>query len=55
MKGQLEREQEAYDLARQFLAELDACKTEQERVYKVLELVHGVTRAARREPEQEEL
>ena len=54
MKGQLEREQEAYDLARQFLAELDTCKTEQDRVYKVLELVHGVARGARDQQEQEE-
>lgn len=48
-----EQEQEAFELARRFLRELEACQTEYERVYKVLELVHGVVRGARRHQEQE--
>lgn len=48
------REQEAFDLARQFLRELDACATEKERIFKVFELVGGVSRAARREKQQEQ-
>lgn len=45
-------EQETFGLVKQFLTELDACKTEEERIFKVLELVGGVSRAARKEKEQ---
>lgn len=43
-----QRKQEADELVKRFLAELDACKTEQERIAKVWELVHGVAKGARK-------
>ena len=47
--------QDAADvIVRQFLAELAACTTERERIDKVMELVHGVIRGARKEREHEE-
>ena len=39
---------EADELVKRFLRELDACQTEQERLLKVWELVHGVVRRARK-------
>lgn len=42
------QKREADELVRQFLRELDACATERERMDKVMELVFGVTRAARK-------
>jgi hypothetical protein len=43
-----QRKQEADALVKQFLAELDACTTEEERIAKVWELVHGVAKGARK-------
>lgn len=45
---QLMEQAEMHTLVRRFLAELDACRTERERMDKVMELVFGVVRGARR-------
>ncbi|HET7639937.1 MAG TPA: hypothetical protein VFK47_14510 [Ktedonobacteraceae bacterium] len=44
-----QRKQEANELVKRFLRELDACKTEQERIAKVWELVYGVEKGARKQ------
>jgi hypothetical protein len=41
------REQEANELVRQFLAELEACKTEEQRIAKVWELIGGIVKSVR--------
>jgi hypothetical protein len=47
--AQTPQEKEKDELVRQFLRELDACKTEQERIDKVMELVFGIVQSARKQ------
>lgn len=52
MNEQETRKQEADELVKRFLRELDACTSEDERIAKVWELVHGVARGARKQEAQ---
>ncbi len=46
------QDREKDTLVRLFLRELDACKTEDERIAKVMELVYGIVKSANREYER---
>lgn len=46
-------QQEADELVKRFLAELEACPTEEQRIAKVWELIHGIILSARKQKERE--